>query len=196
MRRTPRRRRNSALVWGLYLNAGLLAAVLVALVTRGQGPGAVAMAAPPPVAQPIAGGNGLYLMPGQFSMNNWGCYVMDVERQTLVAYEYIPTQKQLRLVASRFFGHDRQLQNYNTTPAPDEIARLVQLQNQAVRGQPGGVTKSDSSLQSGQSPTGNPGTGQSPTNGAQPGERPLNRPPQPGDADYVPKPGDINTNPG
>ena len=197
MRRTPRRRRNSALVWGLYLNAGLMAAVLVALVTRGQGLGAAAMAAPPPGSQPIAGGNGLFLMPGQFAQYNWGCYVMDVERQTLVAYEYIPGQKQLRLVASRFFGHDRQLQNYNTTPAPDEIERLVQLQNQAVRGQPGGVTKSDGPPQVGP-PANDPGTGQQPpTDGAtKPGERPLSRPPQPGDADYVPKPGDINNNPG
>lgn len=175
MRLTPRRR-TSPLVWGLYLNAGLMAAVLVALVTRGQGPSAVAMAAPPPVAHPIAGGNGLYLMPGQFSPNNWGCYVMDVERQTLVAYEYIPGQKQLRMVASRFVGHDRQLQNYNTTPAPDEIERLVQLQNQGVRG--GQAVDAA-------------GGGARPPLATPPGERPLDRPPQPGDADFVPKPGDV-----
>jgi hypothetical protein len=160
---------------GLYLNAGLMAAVLVALVTRGQGPGAVAMAAPPPVSQPIAGGNGLYLMPGQFSPNNWGCYVMDVERQTLVAYEYMPGQKQLRLVAARFVGHDRQIQDYNTTPSPDEMQRHVQLQNQGVRG---GLP-------------GDAGSGNRPPIPTPPGERPLDRPPQPGDPDFVPKPGDI-----
>ena len=200
MRRTPRRR-YTPLVWALYLNAGLLAAVLLALVSRGAGLGSTALAAPPPGSQPIAGGNGLFLMPGQLYQNTWGCYVMDVERQTLCAYEYMPGSKQLRLVAARYFAHDRQLQNYNTSPAPDEIERLVQLQNQAVRGAAGDATKRDPALPNDQTPAGdvgpNPAGPAGPAAGdAKPGERPVNRPPQPGDPDYVPKPSDINNNPG
>ncbi|MDB5295424.1 MAG: hypothetical protein JWO31_1407 [Phycisphaerales bacterium] len=180
MTRTPRRRRRSPLVVALYVNAGLLAAVLVAVVSRGQGVGATAMAAGPALgAQPIAGGSGLYLMPGQLSQYTWGCYVMDVDRQTLCAYEYLPGTKQTRLVSARNFAFDRQLQDYNTAPSPDEIKRLTQVQGQAVRGAAGAAV--------------GPGTGGSPAAPDGPaGERPPTRPPRPGDADYVPTPDEVN----
>jgi hypothetical protein len=50
---------------------------------------------------------------------------MDVDTQTLVAYEYTPGNRSLRLVAARNFRYDRQLGNHNTTPEPDEIKAML-----------------------------------------------------------------------
>jgi hypothetical protein len=132
---SKRRRRNRTLVTALYLNAGLLAAVLVAVLARSGGGGASnAMAAQPGMPQ-IGGGGGLYMMPAQFTQYNWGCYVMDIDKQTLMAYEYIQGTKQLRLVAARYFRHDRDLQDFNTIPSPKEIERIVLTGKAGVRGQ-------------------------------------------------------------
>lgn len=131
-----RRRNNRRLTWALYLNAGLLVAVLIALLSRG-GVGTPAVAAVPQGMPAIAGGGGLYMMPAQFSQFVWGCYVMDTDKQTLCAYEYIAGQKQLRLAAARNFKFDRDLRSYNTLPQPEEIERLVQLQAAGVRGKEG-----------------------------------------------------------
>src|SRR4051812_15125042 len=135
---SKRRRRNRTLVTALYLNAGLLAAVLVAVLSRGGGGASPAMAAQPSMPQ-IGGGGGLYMMPAQFTQYNWGCYVMDIDKQTLIAYEYIQGSKQLRLVAARYIRHDRDLQDFNTTPSPAEIERIVQVGKAIPRGreQPG-----------------------------------------------------------
>jgi len=131
--RFTRRRRNRTLVTALYLNAGLLAAVLIVLLSRGGGGASSAMAAP---AMPqIGGGGGLYMMPAQFTQNNFGCFLMDIDKQTLVAYEYLQGSKQLRLVAARYFRYDRDLQDFNTSPSPKEIERIVQFGKAGLRGQ-------------------------------------------------------------
>lgn len=169
-----RRHRRSPLVVALYLNAALLACVLVALLARGGG--STAFAAGP--AQPIAGGNGVYLMPGQMAINLWGCYVLDVERQNLCAYEYVPGRKQLQLVAARYIGHDRQLQRYNTSPDPEEIKRLLKLQDAPIRGQEGGNPPGANEPKPAESAA-------KPEDSA-----PATRPAV--DPDFVPKPSDIN----
>ena len=119
----------------LYANAALLAGVLLVLVGRNGGPRfpeSVAMAQQAP--SPIAGGAGFYLMPAQFATNSWGCYVMDVDAQTLVAYVYDPaTPRTLRLVAARSFVYDRQLRSYNTLPRPDDIAEIVRNERDQSR---------------------------------------------------------------
>jgi hypothetical protein len=119
----------------LYANAVLLAGLLVAVLARGVGGSAAAYAAPAGDApQPIAGGNGLYLMPGQYSQNVWGCYVMDANRKTLLAYEYVGGTRSLRLVAARGFEQDLNLRKFNTVPPVEEIERLVQMEKAGVRG--------------------------------------------------------------
>ncbi len=128
---SSRVRRN--LVWALYVNAALLVAILVVLVARGGEPRFM------PVAYgqnqpPIAGGAGVFMMPAQFSANTWGCYLMDVDAQTLCAYQYYPGDKQLKLAAARNFRFDRRLSNFNTVPSPQEIQDLVQREQQAMRG--------------------------------------------------------------
>jgi hypothetical protein len=76
-------------------------------------------------------------MPAQFSPNTWGCYVMDVDTQTLVAYQFLPGEKQLRLIAARNFRFDRRLGNFNTTPPPLEVKELVDREEQTQRVKPG-----------------------------------------------------------
>jgi hypothetical protein len=121
------RRRNPVAV-ALYLNAGVLLAILAVLLARGGGadqsllPGAFAQAQPPG----IAGGAGVFIMPAQFSTTVWGCYLMDVDQQTLCAYTCSGSPPQLRLVAARNFRWDRGLKNYNTgSPSPQEVQDLI-----------------------------------------------------------------------
>ena len=168
-----RRRRNRTLVAALYINAGLMAALLVAFLSRGNGGmfggGTPAMAAMPQ----IGGGGGLYMMPAQFTQYNWGCYLMDIDKQTLVAYEYIQGTKQLRLVAARYFRHDRELHDFNTTPSPSEIERIVKVGKAGLRGQE-------------QPPE---GAGEGPaTRPAEPGPENGPTPPPTISADFPPKP--------
>lgn len=124
--------RHRPLVIGLYLNAALLLAILVAMISRGGG-GPSAFAAAPISPEPIAGGGSMYLMPAQFSINTWGCYIMDIDTQTLCAYQFYPGEKQLRFVASRNFHWDRRLGNFNTTPPWPEIQKLGDIEAQGVR---------------------------------------------------------------
>ena len=84
------------------------------------------------------------MMPAQFSTNTWGVYLMDVEQQTLCAYQYLPGEHSLRLVAARNFRYDRRLGNYNTAnPSPLEVKDLVEKEAAGARGktakEPAGV---------------------------------------------------------
>jgi hypothetical protein len=132
-----RPRRTQPLIVALYLNAALLAGILVALLCGARTPSFLSAAfAAGPAPQPIAGGSGIYLMPAQFSQNQWGCYVMDVDAQTLCAYQWMGDKK-LRLVAARGFRHDRQLHDFNTdNPTPEEVEKLVELEKSGRRDNP------------------------------------------------------------
>ena len=131
-----RPRRSNLTAYALFANAAALALIAVVLIGRSDGvqwhgPGGLAMGQ---VQQPIAGGAGLFLMPAQFGEGRWGCYVMDVDTQTLVAYEYYPGNRSLRLVAARNFRYDRQLENHNTFPEPGEIKAMLEKQQANERG--------------------------------------------------------------
>lgn len=76
-------------------------------------------------------------MPAQFAEKVWGCYLLDVDQQTLVAYQYYPGEKQLRLIAARNYRWDRKLQNLNTDhPTPLEVKELLDKEAQNPRGAP------------------------------------------------------------
>jgi hypothetical protein len=110
----------------LYLNAAILAAILVTIISRDDAPGLIPAAWAQNQA-PIAGGAGFFVMPAQFSDNAWGCYLLDVDTQTLCAYQWFLGEKQLRLVAARNFRYDRRLANFNTDhPSPAEVQQLVE----------------------------------------------------------------------
>ncbi len=112
----------------LWVNALLLLAILVVLLNRNDAPRLPSLL-PAAYAQqqlPIGGGAGVFIVPGQFSTNTYGCYLMDIDSQTLCAYQYMPAEKQLRLVAARNFRADRRLKNFNSpSPSPDEVQALL-----------------------------------------------------------------------
>jgi hypothetical protein len=126
-----RPRRNRPLLFALYANAALLLAILITLAFRG-GSGSFLPSAGAALPQPIAGNGSLYLMPCQLLNNVWGCYVMDVDNQTLCTYSY--NGNQLRLIAARSIKFDHQLGNYNTHPDPEEIRRLVEIEQGRIHG--------------------------------------------------------------
>ena len=78
-------------------------------------------------------------MPAQFAVNQWGCYIMDIDRQTLCAYMYLPQSGgNLRFVASRNFTYDRLLKNFNTGSnpgemSPSEVRKIVEKEQQDER---------------------------------------------------------------
>jgi hypothetical protein len=109
----------------LYVNAAVLVAIGAVLLARDSAPSMLPTAIAQAQPAGIAGGAGIYLMPAQFSQSVWGCYILDVERQTLCAYTTSGSPPQLRLVASRRFTYDRELKNYNTNPPPQEIQDLI-----------------------------------------------------------------------
>jgi hypothetical protein len=114
-----------AVTYGLYINAGLLVAIFGAVIghQRWGGEIAAAQAADQP---PIAGGNGIFVMPCQLHPEVWGCYLLDTQRQTLCVYEYQAGQKALVLSAARNFRYDLDLKNYNTFPAWYDIQKAVE----------------------------------------------------------------------
>jgi len=63
---------------------------------------------------------------GQVSDQSYGLYLIDLKNGTLSVYQYVSSKRLLRLMASRNFTFDVQLDEYNTEPAPREIRKLVQ----------------------------------------------------------------------
>src|SRR5687768_13512743 len=97
-----RPRRRNPLAVALYLNAAVLVAILAVLLARDSHQPMLPMAFGQ--AQPaIAGGAGVFVMPAQFSDKVWGCYIIDVDQQTLCAYTVSGSPPQLKLVAAREF---------------------------------------------------------------------------------------------
>ncbi len=129
-----RPRRQGPLIHVLYLNAGLLLAILGVLLLRGNGSGMGTAALGAPQMAPIAGGGGVFLMPAQFSINTWGCYLMDIDSQNICAYQYVPSERKLTFVAARNYREDRKLKDWNTSPHPAEVAHLNELEKGQIRG--------------------------------------------------------------
>ncbi len=117
----------------LYLNAAVLAGILLVLLGRDGAP-RILSAAYAQNQLPIGGGAGVFIVPAQFSPNTFGCYLMDIDAQTLCAYQFFPADRQLRLTAARNFRYDRRLGNFNTEkPTPAEVKQLVEQEQESDR---------------------------------------------------------------
>lgn len=130
---TSTTRNDRRIARALWVNAGLLLAIFLGLLAINGGSKTASILAAqsvPEMYPPIAGGAGLFMMPAQFSREQWGCYLMDIDTQTLVTYEYrepAPGQHpMLNLSSARNFRFDRRLSNFNTTPDPREVARMLE----------------------------------------------------------------------
>lgn len=123
---------NKPVVTALYLNAALLGVIAVALLARSEGFAVLPAAYGQQQPQPIAGGAGLFLMPGQLSNSSWGCYVMDVDRRVLMVYSMAGGK--LRLSATRDFSNDRFLSDFaGEAPSPAEVKVMVDKARDASR---------------------------------------------------------------
>ncbi len=125
-----------AILVGLWLNAGLLLCILMTTLSRYNALPSLLPAAFAQSQAPIAGGAGVFVMPAQFSPNTWGCYLLDVDSQTLAAYQFYPGEKQLRFVAARTYRFDRRMTNFNTLPSPSDMKDVVEKQQQELRNNP------------------------------------------------------------
>jgi len=81
-----------------------------------------------------AGGKALLLVAAQISPDSYGVYLVEAEKGTICVYQYQPTVRKLRLLASRNFTYDLQLDDYNTQPLPREIKELVDQQGRLGAG--------------------------------------------------------------
>ena len=131
MIRSRRRRRTAnTIAYALWANAAVLTAILVVLLGRDNSlrltPAAFGQ------AQPVGGG-GLFLMPAQISTNVWGCYVMDIDAQTICGYSMTGSPPELKLVAARNFRFDRQLGALNTSPPPSEVRAMLEKEQASDR---------------------------------------------------------------
>ena len=125
-------RRQKPLVAALYVNAALLAVIAVGLLTRSSGTPSLLPSAFGQNQAAIGGGAGVFIVPAQFSDTSYGCYIMDVDAQTVCAYQYYG--KQLKLVAARNFRWDRRLHQFNSeNPTPDDVRRMIERQEQDAR---------------------------------------------------------------
>ena len=126
---TAPQRSNRAIVTGLWANAALLAIILIVMLTRNGSVPSLLPAAYAQNQQPIAGGGGVFIMPAQFKENVWGCYLLDVDSQTICAYQYFAGDKNLRLAAARSYRWDRRLENFNTSdPNPRQVKAMLDKQ--------------------------------------------------------------------
>jgi hypothetical protein len=129
--RTP-----SAVALALYANAAVLLGILIVLLNRGRGMESPAFA-DMPTQMPIAGGNGVFVMPCQLHPNVWGCFLIDVGHGTMCVYEYRSGDKALVLTAARDYTYDLQMKNYDTFPPDYDVKKLVDDQNSGKQTQPG-----------------------------------------------------------
>ena len=130
------RRRNPVAV-ALYVNAALLLAILAAVLARSDSASRLSLTpqAFGQAQQPIAGGAGLFIVPGQFSQNIWGLYLLDVDQQTICAYSVTGSPPTLRLMAARNFRYDRRLNKYNVSGlTPEEVKDMVEKEEKGARG--------------------------------------------------------------
>ena len=135
-------RRPSAVAWALWANAAVLTAILVVLLSR-DGNTLTLTPAAFGQAQPTGGG-GLFLMPAQISRDIYGCYVMDIDNQTLCGYAMTGSPPELKLMTARNFRFDRQLGSLNTTPPPSEVRAMLEKEQASDRVRESGDVKAPS----------------------------------------------------
>jgi hypothetical protein len=145
-RRLRRSRRGRAVTVALYLNAALLAGVLVTMLARDGRSLSLLSTAYGADGPAMGGGGNLYVIPGQFAERRYGCYLMDTDAQTLCVYQFEGSGQKLKLIAARNFRHDRRLGHLNTEPDPKEIEVMVEGQRAgrggSVDAAPAGAPKS------------------------------------------------------
>ena len=132
----------NAVAIALYANAAVLLAILIVLLGRQRSVLSPAFG-DVPTETPIAGGGGVYVMPCQLHPNVWGCFLLDVDHNTLCTYEYRAGDKSLVLTAARDYRYDLQLRNYDTFPPFYDVKKLVEDQDNMRKTDQSGAAPAD-----------------------------------------------------
>lgn len=108
--------------WSLL---GALSAVAVGLLAS------LAVQARAQAVTPAPGASrtgGMFVAAGRISGETYGLYLVDDTNRTISVYQVDAKAKtdKLRLMASRTYAYDVQLDDFNTTPSPREIQQLVE----------------------------------------------------------------------
>ncbi|MBN1554762.1 MAG: hypothetical protein JXA11_08450 [Phycisphaerae bacterium] len=76
----------------------------------------------------VAGADGkVFVTAGRISRETYGLYLVDETNRTISVYQVAPKAKdKLRLMAARTYAYDVRLDDFNTSPPPREIQRLVE----------------------------------------------------------------------
>lgn len=124
-------RRPSRWGWVLVIVLSALAGALL---------GQVVMTQDQAQAQVVTAGSraSVFAVAGQLSRDAYGVFLVDSSNSTMAIYEWVPDKVQgrkLKLVASRSFFYDLQLDEYNTEPSPRDIKALAE-QNKRLHTQP------------------------------------------------------------
>ena len=102
--------------WVVVAILGVLAGGLLVEASRAVGDGGDSVLSPVPSVVAVT---------GQITRDSYGIYLVDTGNQTVAIYQYVPSQRLLRLLAARTFAFDVQLDDFNTEPSPREIRELV-----------------------------------------------------------------------
>lgn len=132
--RRKRGRRPGAVALALYINAALLAGILVTMLAR-DGAGSISLVQSARAAEgpAMVGAGNLFLIPGQFSERTYGCYLMDTDAQTICVYRFDGAATKMKLVAARNFRNDRRMGHLNTEPDPKEVEVMVEAERAGRR---------------------------------------------------------------
>lgn len=116
---TAFRGRATAAQWCIVVLLSVIATTLVLAVVQ-VGPQAEAQ-------QVGVGGQqqGVFAVGGQITRDTYGLYLVDPDRGCMAMYEYVASERRLRLMATRNYTYDLQLDSYNTDPQPSEVAEMV-----------------------------------------------------------------------
>ena len=116
----PTRRRNGAWVW---LAPALLAVIAGAAVLD------VAFADTDGPLKQARENTRMLAVSGKLTADTHGMFLVDLDNQTIVVYQYVSGRRRLKMAAARTFAMDRRLKEYNTGPSLDEIQKMLARQD-------------------------------------------------------------------
>ncbi len=102
-------------MWLLVAALAVVAACLVVDVGF-----AVARSADP------AGSGKVLAVAGPLTSDTNGLFLVDLDNETILVYQYSSGKNHLRFSAARTFAYDRQLEDYSTSPSPEQIRRILE----------------------------------------------------------------------